>query len=157
MKILCIAYMFDPLMRLNAMIPTIMGETTTTLKCEMVKKVVAVTILVVATSHSVLAVCYGIVLYSLIDIIISTKFNKIYMGITICGIFLSIKNALIVSIIQFAVISFVINEINNPFLSILVAVILSLAIVLLTAFLLRFKEFDFLVNFVRNKMLRKTC
>ncbi|UVP11291.1 hypothetical protein NXW52_27940 [Bacteroides ovatus] len=25
MKILCIAYMFDPLMRLNAMIPTIMG------------------------------------------------------------------------------------------------------------------------------------
>lgn len=118
---------------------------------------VAITILVVATSHSVLAVCYGIVLYSLIDIIISTKFNKIYMGITICGIFLSIKNALIVSIIQFAVISFVVNEINNPFLSILVAVILSLVIVLLIAFLLRFKEFDFLVNFVRNKMLRKTC
>lgn len=107
------------------------------------KKVVAITILVVATSHSVLAVCYGIVLYSLIDIIISTKFNKIYMGITICGIFLSIKNALIVSIIQFAVISFVVNEINNPFLSILVAVILSLVIVLLIAFLLRFKEFDF--------------
>lgn len=157
MKILCIAYMFDPLMRLNAMIPTIMGETTTTLKCEMVKKVVAVTILVVATSHSVLVVCYGIVLYSLIDIIISTKFNKIYMGITICGIFLSIKNALIVSIIQFAVISFVVSEINNPFLSILVAVILSLIIVLLTAVLLRFKELGFLVNFVRNKILRKTC
>lgn len=150
MKIVCIAYAFDPLMRLNAQVPTIMGRTDTTLKCELTKKIVAVAILFVAVAQSVLMVCYGIVLYALIDVAISTRFNEKYIGITIKEIFLSIKNALFVSLLQYAIVSFVIDKILNSLFAIFVAVMLSFLIVWITAYVFRFKELNILIGLVTS-------
>ncbi len=84
LPILCIAYMWDVIMRLNWNILSIKGRTDLALKSEVIKKVVSVIILFATMPFGLTVMCYGLVLYSLLDIWIITRFTA-RLGVVTCS------------------------------------------------------------------------
>lgn len=81
LQILCLAYMWDPVMRINNHFLYVRGRTDYTLKAEVIKKIVAFTILVASLNFGLYIMCWGLVVYSLIDIFIITRYTKRVYGI----------------------------------------------------------------------------
>lgn len=75
-KILCMAYILDPVLRLNYTYLCAKGRTDYTLKSEFIKKGIAFLILLCSIPLGLNAMCWGLVLYSICDLIIITAFTK---------------------------------------------------------------------------------
>lgn len=75
-SILSIAYMWYPVMVINNQILNVKGRSDYFLKAEIVKKVLAVLILVITMQYSLTWLCLGIVFYNILDIIIIIYFVK---------------------------------------------------------------------------------
>lgn len=76
LSILCIAYMWFPLMVLNNQLLTVKGRSDYFLKAEIIKKVVAILILLFTMPFGLEILCYGILLYNLLDYLIIVFFVK---------------------------------------------------------------------------------
>lgn len=75
-RILCIAYMWDTVMRLNYTYLCAKGKVDYTLKSEFLKKTIAFAILFCSLPFGIEIMCWGLVLYSMCDLIVITSFTK---------------------------------------------------------------------------------
>jgi O-antigen/teichoic acid export membrane protein len=73
LQVLCFAYMWDPVMKINHTMLNVKGRTDYFLYAEILKKIVAFTILFITLHYDVMVMCWGLALYSFAD-----------MGIIIC-------------------------------------------------------------------------
>lgn len=76
LQILCLAYMWSPVMIINNNILNVRGRSDLFLKAEIIKKAIALMILFTTLQFSVYYLCWGLVLYHLLDIIIIIHFTK---------------------------------------------------------------------------------
>lgn len=76
LQILCFAYMWDPVMRINNYFLYVKGYTSYTLKAEIFKKAIAITILILTLNYGLYIISSGLILYSFIDIFIITRYTK---------------------------------------------------------------------------------
>lgn len=76
LQILSIAYMWDPVMNLTCSVLNVKHRSDLMLRAEIVKKVVAIVILVVTIPFGVEIMCYGLLCYSFIDLFIITQYTK---------------------------------------------------------------------------------
>lgn len=76
LQILCFSYMWMPIMVVNNSILSVKGRSDYFLKAEIIKKIVAVVILICTIPFGILWLCTGLVLYSLIDMIIIIYYAK---------------------------------------------------------------------------------
>lgn len=123
MQILGFAYMLDPIMRLNACIPTVFGRTDIQLKNETIKKIVALLLIFIGALISISAMCWGMVIYSIFDILITTHFIKKIIG---TSFFDELKILVRPLLYNAAILLFLIlinQEITNNILMILVDII----------------------------------
>ncbi len=81
LRILCIAFMWDPVMKINHNILNVKGRTDYFLYAEIIKKLVAFTILFVTIPFGVMIMCWGLVAYALVDLIIIIYFSRKITGI----------------------------------------------------------------------------
>lgn len=75
-RILCLAYMWDTFMRLNWVILLVKGRTDYSLRSEIYKKVCALLILVASIPLGMNGICWGLVLYSFVDMFIITRYTR---------------------------------------------------------------------------------
>lgn len=75
-RIMCVAYMWDPIMRMTVDLLNVKHRSDLTLRSEMVKKIIAFLILFLSLSGGLIVVCFGLILYSIFDLIIVTYFTK---------------------------------------------------------------------------------
>lgn len=150
-QILLISYMFDPLMRLNSMLPTIKGRTDYTLKCEFYKKISGIGVLLLSIPFGLKVMCIGLSFYCIIDIAISSYFvNKIIM-IGFFDIFRSIGHLLVLSIFMYLILEGVHFMISNIYLNLIVVSVLGIAIHLSVAKICKMEELYFLINIIKRK------
>lgn len=83
LQILCLAYMWDTLMRLNHTILSVKGRTDYALKSEIVKKLIAILILLVTLPLGLKAICWGLVVYAFADLFIITRYVRKLIPITL--------------------------------------------------------------------------
>lgn len=76
MQILCFAYMWDPIMRMNYDIINAMHRSDYTLKAEIIKKIGGGIILFVTLQYGIIIMCIGLIVNSFLDIIIVTNYTK---------------------------------------------------------------------------------
>ncbi len=76
LSILCFAYMWYPVMYINNQMLGVMGRSDYYLRAEVIKKIVGVVILAVTIPCGIDILCWGLVLYSIIDILIIISFSK---------------------------------------------------------------------------------
>lgn len=98
-QILCVAYMWDPVMKINHNMLNVKGRSDFFLRAEIFKKIVAVAILLVTIPLGIKVMCMGLVAYSFADMIIISFFTRKLTGI---GIFKQIKELAPVVLLSFS-------------------------------------------------------
>lgn len=76
LSILCIAYMWYPIMVINNQILNVKGRTDYSLKAEIIKKVIAIGILFLTIPFGLKVLCSGVLCYNLLDVVIIIFFSK---------------------------------------------------------------------------------
>lgn len=82
-RILCVSSLFSPIILTNMNIFKVVGESGKFLKLEVIKKVIAILILLFTINKGVLFICYGLFISNIIDLIITTLFSFKVTGISI--------------------------------------------------------------------------
>ena len=76
LQILCIAYMWDPIMRQTWNFLNIKHRSDYSLKSEIIKKTVAIGILIITIPFGIKIMCIGLIAYSIADLLIILQFTK---------------------------------------------------------------------------------
>lgn len=140
LSILCIAYMWYPLTALNWQLLTAKGRSDLALKAEIVGKVLSILILLLTLPFGIMVICYGIIIANVVDIIIIIYYARKITGI---GYLLELRIlypivfiSLIMSggmyVIQFLFV--------NPYLQLIIGVIVGGSIYLSLSFMLKLEE-----------------
>ena len=82
-QILCLAYMWDPIMKINNSLLNVKGRSDYFLYAEIIKKIVALIILIVTLQFNVQIMCLGLILYALADMLIISLYVRKTINITI--------------------------------------------------------------------------
>lgn len=123
LQILCLGSMFDPIMRLNAIILSVTGKTQFSLYSEILKKSILILILFISLPFGIEWVTIGAALYPIFDLIIVSFFvNKIIPFSFFDELLLILPNMLI-SILSAVFAYFVGMEIINEYFKILAILI----------------------------------
>lgn len=83
LQIMCIAYMWDPIMVINHNIVNAKGRSDYFLKAEIIKKATAILILIITIPFGIKVMCIGLVFYALCDIFIMSRFVYKVIKITL--------------------------------------------------------------------------
>lgn len=76
LSILCLAYMWYPVMVINNQMLNVKGRSDYFLKAEIIKKIAAIAILFMTLPFGLRVLCWGVVLYNLLDCVIIIHFTK---------------------------------------------------------------------------------
>lgn len=123
MQILCIAYMFEPIQRFNWYILNVKGRSDLSLSSEAIKKSIAIFLLIIALQFGVVYICYSILLYSIIDIVITIHFVKKVLPWGYWDEFKQIYPYLIASVISGAEILLINSMVSNCWTQLVVGIL----------------------------------
>ena len=121
-QILGVAYMFDPIMRLNVIILSVTGKTQLSLYSEIWKKIVLVAILFITLPWGIKWVASGVVIYSLMDLFIVTRYVRNIIPITLRRELWIIAPYFVYCIIIYLIVVVVSVLLPNDFMKIVVGV-----------------------------------
>lgn len=140
LSILCIAYMWYPLTALNWQLLTAKGRSDLALKAEIVGKVLSILILLLTLPFGIMVICYGIIIANVVDIIIIIYYARKITGIgyllelrilyPIVFILLIMSGGMYVTQFLFV----------NPYLQLIIGVIVGGSIYLSLSFMLKLEE-----------------
>lgn len=150
LQILCLGYMWTPIMLVNNNILNVMGRTDYFLRAEIFKKIIAFLILVITLFHGIVILCYGIVLYHLFDVLIIIFFSRKVIEF---GYLRQLKNLLPILIISIfvGVVAYALTFIiSNIFLQVLLGVCISGIMYLSLAYLFKFREIQYIRYVVKH-------
>lgn len=143
LQILCIAFMWDPIMRINHLIINAKGRSDYFLVSEIIKKVAGLSILFATIPFGVKTMCVGLILYSFADMWIIIFYNK---KVTKIGWFRQLKEifpVLSISLTMGAMV-FALMEILSflqPLVLLIIGVTAGIFIYLTLSVVFKFKEY----------------
>jgi O-antigen/teichoic acid export membrane protein len=124
LQILCFVALYDPIIRLTWDIFNVKHRSDLSLLNEIINKSVAILVLVLTIQYGIRAVCFGMLLYSIINVLIMTHFtNKVLPGLTFLNVLKQIFPYLLMSLAMFFIMRFSIILIENNLLKILVGML----------------------------------
>lgn len=124
MQILCLGFMIDHLSVLNLNLLYVKGRTDLVLKLEIIKKIIAVTILFATLPFGVIVMCWGKVSYDFIAVLINSYYTKKLINLSIARQYLDILPYLGGSILMVGVVYYSKNFISNYTLQLLLGVLI---------------------------------
>lgn len=151
LQILCIAYMWDPVMKINNSLLNVKGRSDYFLYAEIMKKIMAFLILFATIPLGVIGMCFGLILYSFVDMIIITYYTR---KLTNLGMFVQIRELLPIISLSFSMggIVYVITLLGiPPFAQLVIGGAVGVAYFVSLSFLFKYQEFDLIKSLVRKK------
>ena len=114
LQILCFALMWDHLSSLNLNLLYVKGKTNLVLKLEIIKKSIAVAILITSIPFGITVMCIGRVLYSMIAFYINTTYTKKLIGLSFCQQVMDFFPYLLLSLIMGLLVFTLYHIISSP-------------------------------------------
>ncbi|WP_075557360.1 lipopolysaccharide biosynthesis protein [Parabacteroides timonensis] len=149
LQILCIAYMWDPVMKINHTILNVKGRSDYFLYAEILKKGIAFIILFATLPFGVMVMCAGLIVYAFADIMIITYFTYKLTNISLKT---QLKELLPVLFLSFSMGGLVYGSIclfGNAWIQLSVGIIVGISYYLFISVLFHFKEMKILRSFGR--------
>lgn len=81
LRILCVAFMWDPVMKINNSILSVKGRTDYSLKAEVIKKIIALVLLFASIPLGIIAMCCSLILYALVDVLVVIYYSRKVLGV----------------------------------------------------------------------------
>ena len=126
MRILCFACLFTGITTINLNLLYVKGRSDLVLKLEIIKKIIAFSILIATSFFSVKIMCYGIVLYSFVALYLNTIYTKKILNYGLWAQLKTIVPYLLVSLLILAEAWVICNYISNDWLALGVAIPISI-------------------------------
>ena len=122
--------MLDHITLLNLNLLYVKGRSDLALKLEIIKKIIAITILIVSLRWGLIGVCWGRVAYSIIATVMNTYYTKKLIQLSFLQQMKDILPFLLVSIIMGISVSLCIAFISTPILQLFVGILIGAIIYL---------------------------
>ena len=151
LQILCIGLMFDPICNINLNLLYVKGRSDLVLKLEIIKKTIAVTILIISLPFGLNGLCAGASLYGLIATLLNMIYTKRFIDLSIWGQTKLILPSLALSLIMAAAsYSITITGLNNA-LQLFFGIIVGLFSYLIPAKLFKMDALNYIFELVKKK------
>lgn len=142
LQIVCISQMWDPIMRLNSLVLDAKGRSDYRLYSEIIKKIVAFSILFISIPFGIKVMCVGLVLYSFADMLIIIGYSR---KVTNVGYWQQIKSILPIVMLSTGMgvgMCFISNCLSSfsSVLQLIIGGISGIVIYLIGAYLFKFPE-----------------
>lgn len=154
-QLLSIAYMWDPVMKINHNMLNVKGRSDYFLKAEIIKKIIAVGILVSTIPLGIIAMCIGLIAYAFADMCVIIYYTRKLTGIgyrkqiqSIYPVFLLAASTGLVCYAVYLV-CFSLNVATLP--SLLIGGFVGLAFFLGASHVFRFRELQELLSLLRSR------
>lgn len=153
LQIICLAFMWLPIMQANVSVLDAKGRSDYHLQSEIIKKILAVIILLCTLPFGIKFVCIGLVFYSFVDIIIIILYSRKLVFVGYIEQMKLLFPKLLLSGIMGGCVWWVISCIQSSVFQLIVGSIVGLIIYFLLAYLLQFKELKILYILLVKKEL----
>lgn len=141
LQILCFVALFNPFIRLTWDIFNVKHRSDYSLINETINKSIAVLVLILTLPYGITVVCYGMIVYSLLNIIIMTYFTrKLVPGLDFTNFIRQIFSPLAMALIMFFIVKISILPITNDVLKLIVGILLGFCSYLLLAYIIKYRE-----------------
>lgn len=152
LQIMCLAYMWNPIMKMNWDLLNVKHRSDYSLKSEIIKKFAAIIILIISIPMGIKYMCVGLIIYSLADICIVTYFTKkILPDISLKKEIKVLFPILILSISMGGIIYFTISYFNHVLLKIIIGIILGPFFYISSAHFFKFEEIEYMYKLIKVK------
>ncbi len=156
LRILCVAYMWDPVMKINHTLLNVKGRSDYFLYAEIIKKVAAFSILFATVPFGVKVMCAGLVLYAFADIAIIVHYTRKLTGIGLPAqarelapvIFLAFSMGALVYVSTLLGVS--------PGVQLAIGVPVGMAYYFLMSSLFHYEEFEVALSFIQKNKGKET-
>lgn len=140
-QILCVAYMWYPIMQMTWELLNVKHRSDYSLKSEIIKKIAAFCILFATIPFGIKIMCAGMILYSLADMFIITQYVKILLpDVTIFSIARNLLPFLSLSCLMGGVIYCFLYLINNVWLELFGGIVIGCLIYMTGAYIFKVQE-----------------
>ena len=151
MQILCVAYMWDPIMRMSWNLLNVKHRSDYSLKSEIIKKILAIIILIVSIPLGIKAMCWGLFLYSLCDLIIILQFTqKILPDVNITNHIKNLFPIILKSFLMGLIVLICVHYITNEFFQLIGGFIVGILSYILLSWLFDKKELVYFLNLIKK-------
>jgi len=144
LSILCIAYMWYPVMTLNNQILNVKGKSDYYLKAEVIKKIIAIGILIATIPCGTRVLCGGIIIYNLLDCVVAIYYSK---KVIRTGYWQQLKNIIplfLLSLLMGCIMFSVVMSTTLPMLQLVAGIVAGISSYVILSYLFHVKEFSFL-------------
>lgn len=155
LTVLCLAYMWIPIMVLNNQILNVKGRSDYFLKAEIVKKIAGIIILIITIPFGLTVICIGIFIYNILDMIIIIYYSKKVINIGYLKQFKSIFSIFSLSVTMGIALYLLLLMISNVYLQLFLGGLFGFIVYISLSKLFNIKEFNFLLlkfNFLLLKL-----
>lgn len=142
LSILCISYLFYPLLMVNGSFLNSMGRSDLVLKAEFIKKIVAVLVLIFTISFGIEIVCWGFFFYNVFDYFIMTIYQKKILNVGFRQQILALLPIFTLSSVLSLFLVGIHLCLSDSLLRLIFCVFGGMLLYLILAFLFRMKEVD---------------
>lgn len=153
LQLLCIAFMWDPVMKINHNMLNVKGRSDYFLQAEVWKKIFGFGIFFASIPFGIKMMCVGLILYSFVDIIIISRYLNKITGITLLSQVKVLMPVIMLTFSMGAVIYLCVLAFSDLWLQLLLGVVAGVVYYTGIAFLFRFQEINTLLSIVKH--LRK--
>ncbi|MEG0518868.1 MAG: lipopolysaccharide biosynthesis protein [Bacteroidales bacterium] len=153
LQILCIAFMWDPVMRMNHSVINAKGRSDYFLYAEIIKKITGMIILLITIPLGVKIMCAGLILYAFCDMLIIIYYNK---KVTNLGLLIQIKMILPIALLSLGMSAFVLGVERllipfSPIIQLLAGSISGIIFYVGISYLFKIKELKILLQLIKGK------
>ena len=147
LQLLCLAYMWYPVINFNYLILNAVGRTDYVLKSEILKKTNSVVVLLLTIPLGIKAMCAGIVLSLLFNVFIGMFFTSKVISLSIREQWKELLPVLTISVAMGIFIYIVGLLIDNIYVKVLIEIPVAILFALIGLFIFQFRESIILMNY----------
>lgn len=156
LMIFCFAYMFDHIQYFNWQILAVKGRSDLSLRSEVIKKVVAIFIMVITIQMGIEYMIWGILVYSLCDMAIIIPFvQKVLPQINYMVEFRIVGKPFMISFVMFVTMLITVQMINNKYLQLIIPFISGCIVFLIISIVTKSDELKYFVNKIKELLCKK--
>lgn len=151
-RILCFAYMWDPVMRMTWDLLNVKHRSDYSLKSEVLKKITAFCILFATIPLGIEVMCIGLIFYSMADLFIITRYvKKLLPTVTLTNIARNLFPFFLLSCLMGGCIFCFLYLINNVWLELFGGIAIGCLIYWGIAYLFRIQELQMIIQILKDK------
>lgn len=151
MQILCLSYMWGPINAVNLNLLKVLGKSDYFLRVEIVKKIIAFTILIISMPFGVKVICVGNLVQALCSIFVTTYYTKKLIGYGIFDQLGDLFHVIVLCVIMGLAVLSLRLVFTNMILRLVVGIALGAVIYVSSAYYLRFSELKEVFNLLKSR------